>query len=469
MADSYHENAEPLYDQAPGAYMHVEPDEVVPTNFDNPLYFQGKKPTADAGYLAVQPDWLSEQWDLLAEQPWFRGFMQRDDAMAELRTKSPGSFVVRVSNSEPGHYAISAVQFNSQMDHMLILPSYAGENTNAPGATRYRLGTYSKLLFNTVPKLIAYYIDHEYIDVRRLQGEVVAENQVGGYMDVNPHAPGWNKATMGRVESEGLLRGEQVGAFVVRTKQGTGFVITQAVPPPKDITHHLVTIKEGDWFIDNVPVGQFRSVDGLVEILMQDTLGVLHCPLIDVFSGGGGQSYADQYGGGGPSYDSAGTHSAANAALYDTAGNSMDDQMGNMSIYDQAGNDANTGYLGVQPNEDGTVGYLGVEPAPAAAQDSTGYLGVEPAPEFENGVDYDQQYGGDSNVDYNQGAPAQFGNGVDYDQGMPPQGGDVPYEENPYGDNGEPYNPYGETGEPYNPYGETGDPGDYEPQNDVEL
>ena len=110
-----------------------------------------------------------------------------------------------------------------------------------------------------------------------------------------------------------LLRGEQVGAFVVRTKQGTGFVITQAVPPPKEITHHLVTIKEGDWFIDNVPVGQFRSVDGLVDVLMQDTLGVLHCPLIDVFSGGGGQSYADQYGGGAPTYDSAGTNSAANA------------------------------------------------------------------------------------------------------------------------------------------------------------
>ena len=91
-------------------------------------------------------------------------------------------------------------------------------------------------------------------------------------------------------------------------------------------------------------------------------------------------------------------------ALYDTAGNSMDDQMGNMSIYDQAGDDANTGYLGVVPNEDGTVGYLGVEPAaddpyPAGAQDSTGYLGVEPAPEFENGVDYDQQYGGDANVE----------------------------------------------------------------------
>lgn len=28
----------------------------------------------------------------------------------------------------------------------------------APGRTQYRIGTYSKLVFNTVPKLVAYYI-----------------------------------------------------------------------------------------------------------------------------------------------------------------------------------------------------------------------------------------------------------------------------------------------------------------------
>lgn len=93
-----------------------------------------------------------------------------------------GSFVVRVSQSEPGrsnssffvvarncppsqlmfpgHYAISSIQHKG-MDHMLILPSYAGPDSTAPGCTRYRLGTYSRDLFNTVPKLIAFYIDHE--------------------------------------------------------------------------------------------------------------------------------------------------------------------------------------------------------------------------------------------------------------------------------------------------------------------
>jgi hypothetical protein len=63
-------------------------------------------------------------------------------------------------NIAAGHYAISAIQHKG-MDHMLILPSYAGPDSSAPGSTRYRLGTYSRDLFNTVPKLIAYYIDHE--------------------------------------------------------------------------------------------------------------------------------------------------------------------------------------------------------------------------------------------------------------------------------------------------------------------
>lgn len=58
-----------------------------------------------------------------------------------------------------GHYAISVTQPKG-MDHMLILPTFA-DDPAAPGLTRYRLGTHSRDLFNTIPKLIAYYIDHE--------------------------------------------------------------------------------------------------------------------------------------------------------------------------------------------------------------------------------------------------------------------------------------------------------------------
>lgn len=78
------------------------------------------------------------------------------------------------------------VQEGKHFDHMLILPSYAGNDSGAPGNTRYRLGTYSRLLFNTVPKLVAYYIGHPYINTSRLKGEVVPEEQEGGYMMVDP-------------------------------------------------------------------------------------------------------------------------------------------------------------------------------------------------------------------------------------------------------------------------------------------
>ena len=94
--------------------------------------------------------------------------------------KAAGSFVTRVSQSQPGHFALSVVQEGKHFDHMLILPSYAGNDSGAPGNTRYRLGTYSRLLFNTVPKLVAYYIGHPYINTSRLIGEVVPEAQEGG-------------------------------------------------------------------------------------------------------------------------------------------------------------------------------------------------------------------------------------------------------------------------------------------------
>ena len=155
----------------------------------------------DGGYLAVNPDWLEEQWSMLHAQPWFRGEKnyRRQDAIQELNDKAPGAswrtkdrggrnrnrcrlrscaehdlapmagtFVVRVSFSEPGHYAISAksregkvrAQANPappratahadsrhvscrplQVLSMLILPSWAGPDSDAPGQTQYRLGT----------------------------------------------------------------------------------------------------------------------------------------------------------------------------------------------------------------------------------------------------------------------------------------------------------------------------------------
>lgn len=96
---------------------------------------------------------------MLSVQPWFRGDEKyaRDDATKELRSKPPGTFVVRVSRSEPGHYAISAVRPKGSIVSMLILPSYAGPESIAPGRTQYRLGTHSRDLFNTVPKLLMYY------------------------------------------------------------------------------------------------------------------------------------------------------------------------------------------------------------------------------------------------------------------------------------------------------------------------
>ena len=41
------------------------------------------------------------------------------------------------------------------VESVLILPSFAGADSNAPGNTRYRFGTTEKKMFNTVPKLIA--------------------------------------------------------------------------------------------------------------------------------------------------------------------------------------------------------------------------------------------------------------------------------------------------------------------------
>jgi len=190
---------------------------------------------------------------------------------------------VRVSQSQPGHYAISAIQHNNHFDHMLILPSQAhGGDVNAPGNTRYRLGTTTREMFNTVPKLIAYYIDRPYIDVRRLQGTVVPEQAGrGGYEEVNPHAPQWLKGAISRVDAEAFLEGGTPGTFVLRTKLGHGHVLSMVLPAghPNVYKHHLLTSNGGQFFIDNQGIGQHASVESVIALLQADTLGLIACPL----------------------------------------------------------------------------------------------------------------------------------------------------------------------------------------------
>eukprot|EP00055_Hartaetosiga_balthica_P018783 m.135356 g.135356 ORF g.135356 m.135356 type:complete len:225 (-) comp9941_c0_seq1:136-810(-) len=177
------EVAEEYEEDAQGGYLGVEPDgEYDEARASAP----GDK--EESGYLAVNPDWLEEQWKLLAVQPWFRGdeTYNREDATRELSKTDPGSFVVRVSISQPGHYAISTKTKAGKIVSMLILPSWAGPNSNAPGQTQYRLGSTSKLLFNTVPKLIQYFCENNYYRGDSLKGDVIPEKQEGGYMLLAP-------------------------------------------------------------------------------------------------------------------------------------------------------------------------------------------------------------------------------------------------------------------------------------------
>ena len=116
---------------------------------------------------------------MMTTQPWFRkkGY-GRVEAETELKDKPVGSFLLRVSSQE-GNYAISVVRPGPKVEHMLVLPSYAGPSSAAPGKTQYRIGTYSSDLFNTMPKLVAYYIAHPYYQDEKLVGLVVPEEQVG--------------------------------------------------------------------------------------------------------------------------------------------------------------------------------------------------------------------------------------------------------------------------------------------------
>eukprot|EP00039_Didymoeca_costata_P016630 m.300660 g.300660 ORF g.300660 m.300660 type:complete len:1171 (+) comp16422_c0_seq10:196-3708(+) len=138
----------------------IEADEVIPDNVapDSFIKDREQQQANDRDFQGFQQQWLMEQWTQLQTQPWFRGFATRDAAIKELKRKDPGCFIVRVSESEPGHYAISVRQAE-RVEHFLILPTYAGDKS-VSGSTRYRLGKNSRLLFNSVPKLIGFYIGH---------------------------------------------------------------------------------------------------------------------------------------------------------------------------------------------------------------------------------------------------------------------------------------------------------------------
>eukprot|EP00055_Hartaetosiga_balthica_P013722 m.71544 g.71544 ORF g.71544 m.71544 type:complete len:192 (-) comp8354_c0_seq1:2397-2972(-) len=166
------------------SYLEVTPD----GTFEEDQYLSLTHDIPDS-YLAVEPTWLDAQEQLLLKQPWFRPSpFGRKQSDSELKGKPKGAFLVRAS-SQKGHYAVSVKRKSGVVDHMLVLPSWAGNDSDAPGQTQYRIGTYTTDLFNTIPKLIAFYIGHPFFDDERLIGIVQSEDQDGGfYIDVQPVA-----------------------------------------------------------------------------------------------------------------------------------------------------------------------------------------------------------------------------------------------------------------------------------------
>jgi hypothetical protein len=77
---------------------------------------------------------LLQQWKEMENQPWFEGFVKRTDAVAQLQGKPPGTFLVRVSETKPGHYAISVASTDG-VDQILIMPLYGA---------RFSTGIYSR-------------------------------------------------------------------------------------------------------------------------------------------------------------------------------------------------------------------------------------------------------------------------------------------------------------------------------------
>eukprot|EP00730_Choanoeca_flexa_P001281 TRINITY_DN10564_c0_g1_i10.p1 TRINITY_DN10564_c0_g1~~TRINITY_DN10564_c0_g1_i10.p1 ORF type:complete len:121 (+),score=16.64 TRINITY_DN10564_c0_g1_i10:297-659(+) len=80
--------------EADGSYISVKPDGE---------WMGDANIEVDDGYMAVNPDWLESQWELLNDQPWFRGAedYRRDDATKELARAKTGTFVVRAKIASP--------------------------------------------------------------------------------------------------------------------------------------------------------------------------------------------------------------------------------------------------------------------------------------------------------------------------------------------------------------------------------
>eukprot|EP00729_Bicosta_minor_P013200 gene13200-1318_t len=146
------------------SYEFLEPDEEIPddenvSDYISAVAHPGEE--EEGAYDGLEPDWLEAQWDKLKTQPWFAGDMNRVGAIEQLKDQDNGHFV----SSKEGHFALSVVTnrrgSKDGLEHLLIMPSFAGKDSNAPGNTRYRLGTGNHCLFNTIAKLIAYYIGHD--------------------------------------------------------------------------------------------------------------------------------------------------------------------------------------------------------------------------------------------------------------------------------------------------------------------
>lgn len=136
----------------------------------NPMYADVPAEMKDKSkYQAVDPSWLDSQHAKLANLSWFRdkGTCTAKDAVKELMGDGKqGHFLMRVLYGKEldtlhgnyvytGNYAIS-VRLEAKVYSLLVLPSW-DPSMKADGQTLYRIGTRSKLLFESIPQLVEYY------------------------------------------------------------------------------------------------------------------------------------------------------------------------------------------------------------------------------------------------------------------------------------------------------------------------
>jgi hypothetical protein len=97
----------------------------------------------DSDFDGQNAIWMEKKWELMKAQPWYRHDMKREAVPNYLAGQPPGTFIVRPS-SRKGQFAISFVTppgytaggKKRLVENMLILPSFAGANSTAPGNTR---------------------------------------------------------------------------------------------------------------------------------------------------------------------------------------------------------------------------------------------------------------------------------------------------------------------------------------------